>query len=498
DPQTGHHSFNLPVNVDNIDRIEILKGQGSRSFGANAFSGVINYITKKQDTKKIFAQALGGQHGLFDLSLNTSYSYAGLNNHVSLSKRKSDGYRHNTGFDAVNFIYNSFLNLGSSKLNFLFGYNDKEFGANGFYASAFPNQWERTTTKLLGAGGEFGNELFSLSPKFYWRRNNDRFLLNYEDPSFYENNHQTDVLGFEIQSSVTTAFGVTAFGGEFTKDEINSNNLGNHSRENKGLFAEHKFSPVDDFTVVAGAFVYDYALIGWKFWPGVDFSYNFMPGMQLTGSAGKAFRIPTYTELYYSDPVSQGSIVLRHEETVNYELGFNHYDFSYSFHFALFRKEGKNIIDWVKNSSESRWTAMNIAQLNTNGLETEFKIYPASFISNFPIISAGINYTYLDIKRELMEFTSRYALDHLKQQLVISVNTRLPFNITQLWIFRYEDRIDLEDNFITDMHINYNLTEFNIFIKVSNLFNKSYRDFSNLSLPGRWITTGLNTSLSLK
>ncbi|MFO7446194.1 MAG: TonB-dependent receptor plug domain-containing protein [Ignavibacteriaceae bacterium] len=238
DPQTGHHSFNLPVNVDNIDRIEILKGQGSRSFGANAFSGVINFITKKQDTKKIFAQALGGQHGLFDLSLNTSYSFAGLNNHVSLSKKKSDGYRHNTGFDAVNFTYNSFLNLGNSKLNFLFGYNDKEFGANGFYASDFPNQWEQTTTKLLGAGGEFGNELFSLSPKFYWRRNDDRFLLNYENPSFYENNHQTDVFGFEIQSSVTTSFGVTAFGGEFTKDEINSNNLGNHSRENKGLFAE--------------------------------------------------------------------------------------------------------------------------------------------------------------------------------------------------------------------------------------------------------------------
>ncbi|MCB9249497.1 MAG: TonB-dependent receptor [Ignavibacteriales bacterium] len=47
DPQTGHHNMNLPVSFSQLERVEILKGQGSRIYGSNAFSGVINLITKK-------------------------------------------------------------------------------------------------------------------------------------------------------------------------------------------------------------------------------------------------------------------------------------------------------------------------------------------------------------------------------------------------------------------------------------------------------------------
>jgi outer membrane cobalamin receptor len=47
DPQTGHHSLNIPVPFSMIDRIEILQGGTSRVFGPSAFSGVINIITKK-------------------------------------------------------------------------------------------------------------------------------------------------------------------------------------------------------------------------------------------------------------------------------------------------------------------------------------------------------------------------------------------------------------------------------------------------------------------
>ena len=96
---------------------------------------------------------------------NTSYSLGEFNNHISLSKKKSNGYRHNTNFDMLNFSYNSILNFGSNSLSFLFGYNDKEFGANGFYTTLFPNQWEHTTTKIAAASGKFGVETFSIEPK---------------------------------------------------------------------------------------------------------------------------------------------------------------------------------------------------------------------------------------------------------------------------------------------------------------------------------------------
>lgn len=52
DPQTGHHNMNLPVDPGDISRIEILKGSGSRSFGTNAFGGVVNIITKLEKQQK--------------------------------------------------------------------------------------------------------------------------------------------------------------------------------------------------------------------------------------------------------------------------------------------------------------------------------------------------------------------------------------------------------------------------------------------------------------
>ncbi|HSR17414.1 MAG TPA: TonB-dependent receptor plug domain-containing protein, partial [Ignavibacteriaceae bacterium] len=280
DPQTGHHNLNLPVSLGDVERIEILKGQGSRMFGANAFSGVINIITKKDPSRIISVSALGGEYGYYNGDLNLSYSVGSLNNYFSLSKSKSDGYIHNTDFDLQNYSYHASLGNRQENINLFLGYNEKEFGANGFYSASFPNQWEHTKTKFAGLSATLGSETFSVSPKIYWRRNNDRFLLNYLDPSFYENNHQTDLYGVELQTNLKTAAGDFSLGGEFLKDQIESTNLGNHKRENKGAFGEYRFSPVENLFFNAGAFIYDYAEIGWRFWPGIDAAYRILPNLK--------------------------------------------------------------------------------------------------------------------------------------------------------------------------------------------------------------------------
>ena len=96
DPQTGHHNLNLPVSLDDIQRIEILKGPGSSIYGANAFSGVINIITKKGKDKTLSLQTSGGQNGYYDGSVYGALPIGIINNHISLSKQKSDGFIQNT------------------------------------------------------------------------------------------------------------------------------------------------------------------------------------------------------------------------------------------------------------------------------------------------------------------------------------------------------------------------------------------------------------------
>jgi len=491
DPQTGHHNLNLPVSLDDIQRIEILKGPGSSIYGANAFSGVINIITKKGSDKTLSLQTSGGQNGYYNGSIYGALPVGIINNHISLSKQKSDGFMHNTNFDITNITYGASINSGGSNVNLFFGYNDKKFGANSFYSVLFPNQWEHTTTKFLNIGGEFGSEVFSISPKVYWRRNDDNYLLDYTNPSFYQNIHQTNIYGAEIQASFITGLGSTSIGGEYNTDKIKSTNLGNHSRDKKGLFAEQKFSPLNDFTIIANAFAYNYSTIGWKVWPGINLGYDIVKNVRVYGSIGKAFRIPTYTELYYSSPASVGDPNLKYEETLNYEIGLNIFQPEYNAKVSLFRKEGRNLIDWVRENNNQPWTAQNIASLNTNGFEIGFNFNPAIMIKDFPIYKTGIDYTYLNSNKSIGNLQSQYLLQYLRNQLILNVENNWWFGIRQSWEVRYEDRINFQDFFLIDTQLFKNFDHFKLFVKATNLFNKSYQEVSGVPLPGRWITAGV-------
>jgi len=53
DSQTGHNSFNIPIDLSNVEQIEIVKGPAARRFGNNAYAGVINIITKTHKEKTV-------------------------------------------------------------------------------------------------------------------------------------------------------------------------------------------------------------------------------------------------------------------------------------------------------------------------------------------------------------------------------------------------------------------------------------------------------------
>ena len=57
-PQTGHHTMNIMIPVENIERIEIVKGPAARVFGQNAFTGAINIVTKKNVENQLKAEVV--------------------------------------------------------------------------------------------------------------------------------------------------------------------------------------------------------------------------------------------------------------------------------------------------------------------------------------------------------------------------------------------------------------------------------------------------------
>ena len=172
-PQTGHYSFDIPINLSDIERIEIVQGPSSLAFGASAFSGGINIITKKDARSNAFAKLEAGMHGLLGAETRGTYKTGNSVNQLSFGYKRSDGYIENSDYKIVNLLWQSRFNVNHSLIDFQAGLNDKKYGANTFYSAAFPNQYDEVRGIFASVRGETNGKL-KLS-RFHWSRHYDEY-----------------------------------------------------------------------------------------------------------------------------------------------------------------------------------------------------------------------------------------------------------------------------------------------------------------------------------
>ncbi|MGZ5196793.1 MAG: TonB-dependent receptor, partial [Kaistella sp.] len=135
DSQTGHNSMNIPFDLASVERIEIIKGPSARSFGQNAYAGVVNIITKPSDVENVTISASGGDFETYSLGIGANFGSRKISNFIQVNSSASDGYRYNTDYKINNIFYQNEIALQNGNLKFQAGIQEKKFGANGFYAS---------------------------------------------------------------------------------------------------------------------------------------------------------------------------------------------------------------------------------------------------------------------------------------------------------------------------------------------------------------------------
>lgn len=524
DPQTGHHNLNIPIIFSEIERIEILKGPGAWSAGTIAFASAINIIYKEKPTGSNVKVVIGEHHySLWELSLryskNKFYIMAGVNNSLS------SGYAKNTDFDITQFYtFAGYKDQKFGDLKFQVGFAAKDFGANSFYSLKYKDQYEETRAFISSLQYEKNWKSWRTSASVYYRQHHDMFqLFRFDAPSWYtgDNYHLTNVLGGNYQLAKGSKIGLTTISIDARSESILSTNLGDllnnprfdyyaqdtifkkgKNRTHFSVSLSHKFF-IKKWIVTLGIMESGNNDFGFKTYGGTNIEYRIRPKAVISFYINNSYRLPTYTDLFYSSPTQIGNPHLKPEQTLNTEVCYHQTIKEFTFTGGVFYKYGFQLIDWVKLPTEEKWHSENLQNIATFGYDLSLIYSPSKGF----IKKVKIDYTYLNITPFETVYQSLYVTDYLKHQVNLSLHHTIYKRLSAQWQFCFNDRngtyidkITLEEHpyptvLISHLKVNYEKEKYQIFIEISNLFNEVYFDYPNIFAPGRWCKAGVILAL---
>ncbi|OIP46038.1 MAG: TonB-dependent receptor [Flavobacteriaceae bacterium CG2_30_31_66] len=492
DAQTGHHTLNAALPIEVIERIEIIKGSAARVFGQNAFSGAINIVTKKKLNAPISINAETGSFGQFNGSVTLGKEFSNSSLIVHAGALTSDGYRNNSDYNNYNYFLKGVFNKNKQPIEMIATFFDKKFGAENFYTTnpTF-NEYEETQNSLMGVSTTFQTEKFKIKPRVYWRRGQDIFLLRRNNPEFYRNLHITNKVGVETNASYTSNVGITGFGIDVSRVSISSNNLGEHHRMMANVFLEHRFQLLDaKLDITPGVAITYFSDFKFHAFPGVDMGYQVSEAVKIYGNLGTTYRIPTYTDLYYRDPVTIGNQNLQPEEAFSQEIGvkFNRENFSGSM--AFFNRDATNLIDYIRpNTSQSVFSANNITKVNTQGFELDAN-YNFKILGIYQTFAIGYSFLKDDILDQNKDL-SRYSLNTLKHHFTTRFTSKILKNMTQNIIYKHAERITGQSYNVWDTSVILNLKMFDVTFTANNIFGTGYIESGFVPMPRSNVLFGL-------
>jgi len=492
DAQTGHHTMNAALPLEVIERIEVIKGPAARVFGQNAFTGAINIVTKNSLTNTVSAKLETGSFGQFNAGVTVGSNLENSSHIVHIDKMTSEGYRYNTDYDNSNYFVKSVFNKKRKAVEMITTFQERKFGANGFYARASAvDQYEETQNSLMAFSTKFNSDNLTIKPRLYWKRNQDEYVYLREDPTVYRNLHITNKVGAEANASYKSELGTTGFGVDLSKIYISSNNLGNRQRFMSNLFLEHQFKLFDETVDVTPGIAVTY-FSDFKFYafPGLDVGVKINDNLKAYGNIGYTYRIPTYTDLYYNDSFTSGNENLEPEKAFAQEVGLKYNTEKLSVSAAVFNRDAKDLIDFIRPDNTTEvFTANNIAEVKTKGFEIDAK-YNFNINNYKQTFSVAYNFledNILDQNKDL----SRYSLNTLKHHFTSRLSTKLFKNVSQNIVYKHAERTTGDSYNVWDASIDINLKQFTLTATAGNIFNAEYIEAGFVPMPPSNVLFGL-------
>ena len=518
------------LTLENVERIEIVRGAASGLFGANAMGGVVNIITKapKDKVPQTSIDVFMGSYNTKTYNFSFGAKPGDIDYLVTAGRSYADGWRKNNDLDnnsySVHLGYD-LKSLGRIKLNEQL--YRSQVGLPG--PSNVPiDQWDNSKEREASspnARQEDHNNMLALeyqAPAMGDTTGKIRIFRNdfrevYRNPDYsIDDLRRTLSRGFNGQVDISKSF---SLGYEYREDGLRqANNDLQREVVNEGAFYNSLFGEYNwDLTplsVTLGARYDHHSIAGGQLSPRLNLTYMISPNWKTSFNAARGFRPPTLNDLFWPRQVesffgttyiTQGNTKVGPERAVSYDAGTEYYlDDSLRGRLTLFAIYSTDLIQWKEDMltmTTFRYMPQNVARAENTGAEVEIEH------SLGKILKQSLTYTAMQVKGK-QENEEAFVLLAFrpKQKLNYTINYQ-PWPTTKItvcdqWIASSfeqngENGIKIPSSTNWDLSLDRKVLDADFFFKVNDLFNQrsaSRTDgFGNFyPLPGRSYWAGVN------
>ncbi len=482
DAQTGHHDMDLPLPTASISRIEILRGAGSTLYGSEAMGGAVNFVTASATRSEVRVSAGIGSFGTNQQGASVSVLEKRWDESLNVARDSSSGFAADRDYRSLTALSatNARTKLGLTSL--LLGYGDKPYGANQFYGPF--DSWERTKSWFAGLKQELGTKTeFDLG----FRRHSDEFILFRNRPAIYENNHISESWQGALRRNQTVwKKAEIHYGAEGEDDSIKSNNLGNHARSRGAGYFDVDLRSLGRFSLSVGARGEFFDSGDTELSPSVSGGIWLRQGWKLKAGASHAFRLPTYTDLYYRDPANVGNPALKPESAWNYEGGVERAGNRLKFDLTGFQLRQQNVIDYVQFFPGDLFHAENLQRITFTGVETSVEVR-ISDAQRLTVAYTGLH----GAQHALNGMSSRYVFNYPIDHGVVGWQGSLPCRILSRVNVKAVHRFDRDPYALLDVAFAREFGNLVTRLSLSNITDTKYQEIQGVAMPGRAVLFGV-------
>jgi iron complex outermembrane receptor protein len=280
------------------------------------------------------------------------------------------------------------------------------------------------------------------------------------------------------------------YGAEVYDDSITSTNLGRHSRTRGAAYAGLDVRAIGRASFSAGVRDEVYGAFHHQVSPTLTTALWFTPALRIRGGVSRAFRLPTYTDLYYRSPDNLGSPDLRPERASSYEIGADwNAGGRLRAELTVFHRRETDGIDYIRRNAGEVWRATNFQRLRFTGVEAAVRLRAGNWQE------AEFQYTGLRGAQEAVGgYMSKYVFNYPVHAGIVSwqgsrwgLAARTRLGVAQ--------RLTRDPHAVWDFYFTSARGRLRPFLQLTNLLATRYEEIPLVAMPGRAIVGGLELTV---